>query len=501
MNKRALMQQKMQRQQAILAAARTAGRDMTEEETREFNSLQTEIEALRPEAEAEAEAERQAQIEEARTAERQRVTEITTLCRNFDTDPQQYITGGQTLDQVREAIMNNMIQNGAPARTGIHVTKDEQDKFRAAAADGLMIRSGNAPAQATDGARNFAGMSLRDIGIECLSRENDKSANDYLRMAPDDIYTELARAFHNPAAAFPAIMDQAINKSIVHMYSHVPTTFEKITRKGTLRDFKRTDGHNYLIGGVGELLLVPENGELKADTHQEATLPQRKLDTYGRQFSMSRQAFINDDIGFLSEVPGLYAAKSKKQINKAVYSILYGNGTIYDGKTFFHNDHKNLMSTASAPSAAAIQSMIQRLQIQEDQFGEAINLTPRTLVVPVGYGFTLQTIFGSPTIQTTENTQAVNPLYNYRYPIEIVEDATLNVLAGTNACPWFLGAGKDETAGIQVDYLNGQETPTFRRSETAGQLGFVWDIWLDWGITVMDYRSFVKNPGVKLPTL
>ena len=216
---------------------------------------------------------------------------------------------------------------------------------------------------------------------------------------------------------------------------------------------------------------------------------------------MSRQAFINDDIGFLSEIPGLYAAKSKKQINKAVYSILYGNGTIYDGKTFFHNDHKNLMSTASAPSAAAIQSMIQRLQIQEDQFGEAINLTPRTLVVPVGYGFTLQTIFGSPTIQTTENTQAVNPLYNYRYPIEIVEDATLNVLAGTNACPWFLGAGKDETAGIQVDYLNGQETPTFRRSETAGQLGFVWDIWLDWGITVMDYRSFVKNPGVKLPTL
>ena len=129
MNKRALMQQKMQRQQAILAAARTAGRDMTEEETREFNSLQTEIEALRPEAEAEAEAERQAQIEEARTAERQRVTEITTLCRNFDTDPQQYITGGQTLDQVREAIMNNMIQNGAPARTGIHVTKDEQDKL------------------------------------------------------------------------------------------------------------------------------------------------------------------------------------------------------------------------------------------------------------------------------------------------------------------------------------------------------------------------------------
>ncbi|MGN0706585.1 MAG: hypothetical protein ACI4JC_01115 [Faecalibacterium sp.] len=501
MSKRELMQQKMNRQQAILASARKAGRDMTDEETREFNSLQDEIENLRPESEAEEKAAREAEIQAARTAERDRVTSITNICRSFDIDPQGYITGGQTVDQVREAIMNDMIKNGSPARTGIRVTEDEQDKFRAAAADGLMIRSGHSPAQPADGARQFSGMSLRDIGIECLSRETGKSANEYLRKDNDYLYDELARAFHNPSAAFPAIMDQAINKSIVHMYSHVPTTFEKITRKGTLRDFKRTDGHNYLIGGVGELLLVPENGELKADTHQEATLPQRKLETYGRQFSMSRQAFINDDIGFLSEVPGLYAAKSKKQINKAVYSILYNNGTIYDGKTFFHDSHKNLMSVGSAPSGAAIQSMIQRLQIQEDQFGEAINLTPATLVVPVGYGFTLQTIFGSPTIQTTENTQAVNPLYNYRHPISIVEDATLNLLAGSGACPWFLGAGREETAGIQVDYLNGQETPTFRRSETTGQLGFVWDIWLDWGITVMDYRAFVKNPGVVLPTL
>lgn len=79
MNKRELMQQKMQRQQAILTAARTAGRDMTEDEAREFNALQADIEELRPQVEAEAEAERQAQIEAARTAERQRVTDITAI--------------------------------------------------------------------------------------------------------------------------------------------------------------------------------------------------------------------------------------------------------------------------------------------------------------------------------------------------------------------------------------------------------------------------------------
>ena len=143
MNKRELMQQKMQRQQAILTAARTAGRDMTEEESREFNALQADIEELRPQVEAEAEAERQAQIEAARTAERQRVTDITAICRSFNTDPQQYITGGQTVDQVRKAILDDMVKNGAPARAGVRVTEDEQDKFRSAAADGLMIRSGS----------------------------------------------------------------------------------------------------------------------------------------------------------------------------------------------------------------------------------------------------------------------------------------------------------------------------------------------------------------------
>ena len=36
--------------------------------------------------------------------------------------------------------------------------------------------------------------------------------------------------------------------------------------------------------------------------------------------------------------------------------------------------------------------------------------------------------------------------------------------------------------------------------EAPGQLGFVWDIFLDWGISVMDYRGMVKNPGVKVET-
>ena len=56
----------------------------------------------------------------------------------------------------------------------------------------------------------------------------------------------------------------------------------------------------------------------------------------------------------------------------------------------------------------------------------------------------------------------------------------------------------DDTDFIEVDYLNGQEIPTIRRMEAPGTLGFVWDIYLDWGISVMDYRGAIKNPGTAI---
>jgi hypothetical protein len=51
---------------------------------------------------------------------------------------------------------------------------------------------------------------------------------------------------------------------------------------------------------------------------------------------------------------------------------------------------------------------------------------------------------------------------------------------------------------IQVDYLNGQDTPTVRRMEVPGVLGYVWDIFLDWGITAVDFRGVYKNPGAAI---
>jgi len=501
-------EQIMQRQQELVDAAKREGRDLTAEEQREFDTLQRNLEDIeksqgQPPAGARA-AERSlhnptagdgAPGGEAQTAqraieaERARVADITSLCRDFDLDPSDHIRNGSSLDDVRGAVIKQLQNTRGPI--GMRVSQDEGDKFRDCASDALSMRAGMAVEHPADGATELRGMSLRDLAVECMAREG-QDVRELLRMGHDDMYSMLCRQFYNPTAAFPAILDNTIKKSIVHIYNQVPTTFQAWTTKGSLKDFKTTTDHEYVIGGTGDFLLVPENGELKADKPSTEKLPNRKLDTYGRQFSMSRQAFINDDIGFLSEVPGLYAARAKKTIDKQVYTIIYKNEKIFDGKTLFGGDHTNLITTGSKPTQAAIQAMILQMQKQKDQFGEAIYITPQHIIVPVGYEFDLAVILRSSQVTGSSNND-INPLYNY--PLNIVQTPVLNALAGTSAVPWFMTANQNSARGIQVDYLNGQETPTVRRMESPGTLGFTWDIYLDWGIAVRDYRGIAKNPG------
>lgn len=501
------LKQMIQRQQELLDLAKAEKRELTAEEQKEFDSLQASIDALRASAEnSDASAPAQAStksaepdmtaIREAEKNERARIREIEAICEHFGVSADEYIDSGRSVESVKSAIIDTLCKDNAPvqARGQADVTKDEQDKFRQAAGDALVLRSGIALEHPADGARELMGMSLRDLAIECM--QSEEGITGLNRKSNDDIYNMAARQFYNPTAAFPAILDNAINKAYLEGHKTVAVTFDRITKKGTLKDFKTND-NNYLAGPAGEFLEVPEGGELKHDTRSDEKLPTRKLKTYGRQFTLTRQAFINDDIDLITGLPARYAKSARKTINKQVYQILVNNPAVYDGTALFHANHKNLIGTGTGITQAALQNMILALQNQVDQFGEAIIVRPAKLVVPSGLGFDIFTVINSPVIQTSGNTQAVNPLFRYANSIEIVEDPTINVLCGGfgNTMPWFLLGNSDDTDFIEVDYLNGNEIPNIRRMETPGTLGFVWDIYLDWGISVMDYRGAIKNPG------
>lgn len=507
------IRQMIERQQQILNAARAAGRGLTREEAEEFDNLQRSIESARAASgntgsgegtntgdQNRSAGQTEEVLQRAVQEERSRIRSIEEMSRSFGMDPAQYIENGSTEDQVRAAVIEHMRATGAPVNARVTVTDTAEDKFRRAASDAMLMRSGIELERPEEGARSMMGMSLRDLAIECLQADGTSETGLNRRNA-DEIFTMLQRGFYNPEAAFPSILDQTIEKAYREGHRKTSVTFDRWTKKGSLKDFKTHDNY-YLAGPVGEFLEVPENGELKHDVFEDAKLPTRKLKTYGRQFTLSRKAFIDDDIGLVTSVPARYAASARKTINKQAYKILLNNPVIYDGVELFGSNHKNLLASGTGITQEAVQTMIMALANQKDQFNESIIIKPATIVVPSGMQFDMYTLFFSPTINTEGNTQAVNPLYQYRNSIEVVEDPTINALCGGlgNVMPWFLIGDPGDTDFMEVDYLNGQEIPNIRRMEVAGQLGFVWDIYLDWGISVMDWRGAVKNPGVKVST-
>lgn len=496
-----LQEKKLTRQQEIVLAAKKDQRDLTSEERAELDTLQREIDTINIVILAREEEEEGNESSKQRegAAERERAAEIVELCREFGMEASAFIEEGRSIDYVREKIIENLTEKNPPVGTrgiaDVGIKKDEEDKFREAATDAFLMRGGIEIKNAAPGAKEMLGMTLKDLAVRTLQKENGQS--DLSFRSQDEIYGMLQRAFYNPTSAFPSIMDSAINKAYVEGHKTANVTFDKFTKKGVLKDFKTHD-NNYLAGPAGEFLEVPEGGELKHDTPKDAKRPTRKLKTYGRQFTMTRQAFINDDIDFLSKVPAKYAAAARKTLNKQVYSIMINDSIIYDATPLFSKMHKNILASGTGVTRESLQIMIMALQTQLDEFGEAIVINPASIVVPSGYAFEVYTLFYSPTIHTTNNTQAVNPLYRYREAIEVIEDPTVNVLCGGfgKQMPWWLVGSRSDTDFIEVDYLNGQEVPTIRRSETPGQMGIVWDIFLDWGVSVMDYRGAVKNPGI-----
>lgn len=509
-------EQILARQQEILAAAKTAGRPMTPEELTEFDSLQKALESMGapqapgepeslngvpgefkelPDADDEPEGDTRG-ADDPVVRERERVAEISDLCRAFGVDATGYIRNGATVENVRAAVLKELRGRSAPINSRIQFGESGRERFLRAATDGMLIRGGMAPHEPAQGARDFAGYSLRDMAIQCVRMDGGNVAQ-LERMSSGDLFDAVTRQFFTPESSFPAMLDNVVGKAVVEAYTHTEVAFDKFTKKGSLPDFKKYDNY-YTTGPLSEYEEVSENGELKADTFEMKKRPQRQLKTYGKQFSLSRKAFIDDDIGVVTSMPAKYAAAAKRTINNRVFQYIVGTEAIYDGLPLFCAQHENLLKKGSGITFEAVQNMLLALSGQKDEFGQAIVVRPAVLLIPVGLEFDVYTLFQSDQYPTTDNDGARNPLKQYANKLQIISDPTLNALAGTGAAPWFLIGNSQDVSFIEVDYLNGQEVPSVRPGEVIGKLGIVWDSWIDVGVTVMDWRGAVKNPGIAL---
>ena len=418
----------------------------------------------------------QADLQKAMEQERKRTSEITALFRDFDVEgADEAIVMGVSVDEARAMVMDQL----RARNKGVSVTmgEAESDKFRAAAQDAVLMAVGIPVADAAPGANELRGHSLVELARESLQREG-LQANFGDNM-------ELARQAINSTSTFPAIMSNLANKSVMTGFNEAETTFQIWAGKGSNRDFK--EAARVALSEAGNLELVPEGGQFPHDSLGEASA-RTKVATYGKLFSLTRQAIINDDLGLFSKIATKYGSAAKRLVNKMVYAQLTGNVKMQDNIALFDTKHGNVAGTGEALSVKAIAKAITAMRRQKGITGDAtLNITPKYLVVPPELEMTAYQIVNSTAAVDGVNSGVVNP---YKGRFVVVADAEL-----TDPDAWYLVADASQHDTIEVTYLNGVETPRLETRQGFEVDGIEYKVAFDCGVSALDFRGLYKNAG------
>ena len=418
----------------------------------------------------------QADLQKAMEQERKRTSEITALFRDFDVEgADEAIVMGVSVDEARAMVMDQL----RARNKGVSVTmgEAESDKFRAAAQDAVLMAAGIPVAEPAAGAQELRGHSMVELAREALQREGLKSNFG------DNM--ELARQAINSTSTFPAIMSNLANKSVMVGFNEAETTYQIWAGKGSNRDFK--EAARVALSEAGNLELVPEGGQFQQDFLGEA-YARTKVATYGKLFSLTRQAIINDDLGLFSKIATKYGSAAKRLVNKMVYAQLTGNVKMQDNVALFDSKHGNVAGTGEALSVKAIAKAITAMRRQKGITGEAtLNITPKYLVVPPELEMVAYQIVNSTAAVDGVNSGVVNP---YKGRFVVVADAEL-----TDPDAWYLVADATQHDTIEVTYLNGVETPRLETRQGFEVDGIEYKVAFDCGVSALDFRGLYKNAG------
>lgn len=382
-----------------------------------------------------------------------------------------------TVETAQAKLLAALGSNTTPtAKPVISQGRDETvlAKYRTDVENALAARIG---LQKADASNPMAGYTLFELARNALQMNG---INAY-GMSKLEI---VAQAFTHSTDDFGNLLANVANKAMLRGYDEAEETFDRWTSVGELPDFKAATRVD--LSAFPDLAAVPEGGEYK-----QATVGDRgetvQLATYGRLFSITRQAIINDDLGAFTRIPQKMGRSARRTIANLVYAILNNNPNMSDTKALFHAEHGNLIGTGTAISTGSVDAM--RTLMRKQKLGDAyLNITPAYLLVPVEKeGLAIQTIQSE--FEVGASSKA-NTAPNYvRNIAEVIADPRLSGNA------WYMAANPNMFDTIEVQYLDGIQTPTLEQQAGWGIDGVEFKVRMDAGVKALDWRGLAKNVG------
>ena len=344
--------------------------------------------------------------------------------------------------------------------------------------EGMVLAiAGRAGIAQVEAGNPFNGLTMTDMARACLNAAGVNTSG----MSRMDI---VGTAFTHTSSDFPGLLTGAVQRAVLAGFEEVLEPLDAFTRAVNVSDFKSSN--LFGLGSFSDLDKVPEGDEYKYGTF--STQSQAiKLATYGKLFSITRQAIINDDLSVFSDVPRKMGQAAKRTIVKEVFALLVSNPTLSDGVALFHATHNNLL-TAAAIATASVDLMRQAFAKQKDASGNILGYSMAGLLTPIELGGLARQVRTNEFVidQSSKNNTQKNYLQN---TFDVVDSARLT---GTG---WYGFANPNIQDGIVIGYLDGQQTPYLEQQQGFTVDGVAWKVRIDAAPAIADYRGLAYNPG------
>ena len=387
------------------------------------------------------------------------------------------IASDASVDACRAQIIDKLAEK-TPAidsrNPTVTITVDEIDTMKRGMESALLHRFDAKKNKLEGSAREFVGMSLRELAKEALEKRGVKTRG----LSVSEIAT---RAFHT-TSDFPEILANVANKSLRDGYEEAPATYAPIVREVEVSDFKQISRTQ--LGDYPELEKVGESGEFKRGTISEKA-EKYQVETFGKVVAVSRQVIVNDDMAAFTRLPMMAGIAARNKISNFVWAIITGNPLMGDGVALFHATHGNLQ-TGAAAIKDGLSAMRSAMKKQTGLDGQLLNIMPRFLIIGTERETEAEALVSSLVIPATAAEGA--PL-GFARTLQVIAEPRLGAL------PYYLAASIGQVDVIELAYLQGQRGVFLETRMGFDVDGMELKARLDFGVKAIDHRGLQKNPG------
>ena len=427
--------------------------------------------------------------------EQARIVEIRAMCGRFECDDiaDGLITGNKGIDEARSAVLDHMekrkAQKPAAREPGYFGERtfiaDEVDRFRAAAEDSLILRSGMALEKPRPGADELRGYSLVEMARMALRYANQNPNGRPLEMVGRALTT----------SDFPYLLAAVANKSLFEGWNTQEETWSQWCGTGQVSDFKQNK--SVRVSESSDLEEIPEDTEYKYGKRTEAQ-ETYQIATYGKIFAISRQTIINDDLNALTNIPQSHGEAAARKVGDVAYAVLTANAVMGDGVALFNATHSNIAVSGdiAPPGISTLAAAILAMGTQKDLQGlRRLNIRPEFFIAPRALEGVSEVFFKSekfsdnstPATDSTFASSRTNP-YSGTYFKRIYESR----LDDNSPAYWYLAAQKGKT--VTVFFLNGVQAPYMETKQGWTVDGVEYKVRIDVGAKALDWRGLYLNP-------